>query len=262
MSLEYFHDIIGPTTIERLKNETEDSKHEEKSEEWKLLLNIFRKFSSQVSNAETQEKVLRSFGEEIHDMPVVIESHLINDIEDTLILETNAEGLEKEYENNTFRLVSLPNDSDELLDVVETTAGILADLRSPPDYEEYPDLYFKKLKIHDNIHELSDFLRLLSEKIDTPENIPADYEEYPDLYFKKLKTHDNTHELYDFLRRLSKKTDTPENFLADLEDQADELLRKVNAVASKIALVSIPASTEGNPEIYGSCPRYTIIQMN
>ncbi|KAG5880799.1 hypothetical protein JTB14_030817 [Gonioctena quinquepunctata] len=57
MSLEEFYDIIGPTTIEELKNETEDSKHEEKSKEWKLL-NIFRKFSSQVSDAETQEEVI------------------------------------------------------------------------------------------------------------------------------------------------------------------------------------------------------------
>ncbi|KAG5886487.1 hypothetical protein JTB14_034404 [Gonioctena quinquepunctata] len=46
-------------------------------------------------------------------MPVVIESHPNNDIEDILILETNEEGLEKEYENNTFQLLSLPSTSND-----------------------------------------------------------------------------------------------------------------------------------------------------
>ncbi|KAG5879045.1 hypothetical protein JTB14_003608 [Gonioctena quinquepunctata] len=78
----------------------------EKSKEWKLLLNIFRKFSSQVSNAETQEEVIEDHSvieldrfnnddfysvEEINDMPVVMESHPHKDIEDILILETNEE---------------------------------------------------------------------------------------------------------------------------------------------------------------------------
>ncbi|KAG5882274.1 hypothetical protein JTB14_011064 [Gonioctena quinquepunctata] len=127
MSSEDFYDIIRATTMEELKNETENSKHEEKSKEWKLLLNIFRKFSSQVSNAETQEVIedhsvieLDRFNnddfyseEEINDMPVVEESHPNNDIEEILILETNEEGLEKEYENNTLQLISLPSTSND-----------------------------------------------------------------------------------------------------------------------------------------------------
>ncbi|KAG5878542.1 hypothetical protein JTB14_018582 [Gonioctena quinquepunctata] len=46
-------------------------------------------------------------------MPVVIGSHPNNDIEDILILETNEQGSEKKYENNTFRLFSLPSTSND-----------------------------------------------------------------------------------------------------------------------------------------------------
>ncbi|KAG5863152.1 hypothetical protein JTB14_016379, partial [Gonioctena quinquepunctata] len=66
------------------------------------------------------------------------------------------------------------DDSEKLLDLAKTSADNRAG--SPPDDAEYPDLYFKKLKTHDNTHELSDFLRRLREKTDTPENIPADLE--------------------------------------------------------------------------------------
>jgi hypothetical protein len=103
-----------------LKLETEDLGEKKKSEEWKLLLKIFRKFGSQISNKQTHEEVIEdhsvivldSFNdydfyseEEINNMPLDIGSHPNIENEEIIILETNAEVLGRECEENTLLLL-------------------------------------------------------------------------------------------------------------------------------------------------------------